>query len=219
MTQQRLALPEHRNTLLPTLPSFLTGQCRKWFYIFTVVVTGGTKSSHVKMIVYWGTFSLAYNNGNFYPFHLFKAPGARASWRAGECACTRGIWRKMRHLRRSPEKPAIKSQQPWRRTEIAHCVCLFCGHSSPWVCVTYRCFWSHGYCSKLCNRFVFPGLQMNSIRLIHSERILCIGKYLWNANAPPVSAGLCKSIIKAANNGMFFNRFNRRELWICHDYS
>lgn len=127
-------------------------------FIFSVVVTGGAMFSHVKMTVYWGTFSLAYNNGNFYPFHLFKAPGARASWCAGECVCTRGIWWKIRHLHGSPEKPAIKSQQPWRRTEIAHCVCWFRGYSSPRVSVTYRCFWSHGYCSELCNRFGFPAM-------------------------------------------------------------
>lgn len=123
-----------------------------------MAVTGGILSIHVKMTLYCGTFSLAYNNGNFYPVHLFKAPGARASWCAGECVRMRGIWWKIRHLCGSPEKPAIKSQQPRRRTEIAQCVCWFRGYSSPRVSVTYRCCWSHGYSSELHNRFVFPAM-------------------------------------------------------------
>lgn len=88
-------------------------------------------SSHAKMTAYRGTFSLAYNNGNLYPFHLFKGPSARDSWRAGECVRTRGIWWKIRHLRGSPEKPAIRKPAALMQDKNST-PCLLI----PWVFIT-----------------------------------------------------------------------------------
>lgn len=122
----------------------------------------------------------------------------------------------------SPEKPAIKSRAfPDEDRNSTQCLLI------PWALITRSvchlqmflrprlpiCF----SCSS-DDFYTFDSFWADSLWLVLSLWILCIGKYLWNANASPVSAGLCKCRVKAANNGMFFNRFNQRELRICHDY-
>lgn len=107
---------------------------------------------HVKIITDRETSHLAHNNDNFCPPCPFKTSSVCASW----CLCwwTWGMWWKICHMHRSPEKPPIRRtniRRDARRESRNVCLANLMGVHHHCVVLTYRCLSSAGCCSEHFN--------------------------------------------------------------------